>query len=218
MLSYSPSYRFGPRRTGRLFAASLAAVVAFLAAPALAVWALPDPPAVREKVELSSAYSEWTEPIEHLVCEVDPYAMTGHGWNCGGATVLAASTEWTDDPERTLRRQVRAYNDLVDSSSGTVMAFGDNHIFFYLDRFTGPTIAMTVRGTGEFDEEVLFATVSGSHPDEVASVASQIWEGLTGTPMAQDVLAQLQDSGVLDDDPLPGRERPLRPMPQVQTL
>ncbi|SES04052.1 hypothetical protein [Corynebacterium cystitidis] len=212
-----PSYRFGPRRTYRLFSSSLAAVAAFLALPALVVWAVPDPAPELEKVELSVGQG-WAEPIDQLVCTVDYHATSQQGWTCGDVTVTASSSEWTDDPERTLRRQVRAHSDWLDGKSGEVIRVGDNLVFLYANKYTGPTIAMTVRGNGDYDNTVLYVQVTGADTLEVTEVASRIWENLTGSPLADDVLAHLPE---IDDRPkpqLPGPEHPTRPLPGVQNL
>ncbi|MHA2787773.1 hypothetical protein ACXZ66_01280 [Corynebacterium sp. S7] len=150
----------------------------------------------RERVVISSERSDWAVEFPTLDCYWDPYGMAGQAWWCGDSSdtyVLGSSTMWTDDPEKTLRRQVRANSLDLDGSAGVVVESGDNLMYFFMPNqgsLGSPTMAMAVRGGGSSggkENEVLFAMVEGTNLTELASLGADLWEGLTGTPMQDEL-------------------------------
>ncbi|WIM67862.1 hypothetical protein QP027_00190 [Corynebacterium breve] len=182
------SFRFAPAHTGRLFAASVTALIVVLALPAILVATLPEPHREREQVKITSVNTDWKVTVPHLLCESDPYAMSMQGWTCGDTSVQVANTEATDDPERTLRRQVKAYSMLEFGEEGDVISVDDNFLYYSSGDAFGQnltTVGMTVKGT---DDDVLFVLIDGSDEEDVAIVGSQIWEAMTGKALDSDLL------------------------------
>lgn len=185
-----PQYRFGPRKTGRLFTVSILVTVVFLAIPSVVNFASPATQQEPENVVLSHEESDWEVRAPGLECEWDPHGMSTQAWWCGETYVIGSSTAWTEDPERTLRRQVRANSIDLDGQSGSVVRAGDNLMYFYTPTpgsLSQPTMALAVRGEGEYDGQVLFAMAQGYDFDELTNVSSALWKGMTGTSMQEEL-------------------------------
>ncbi|WP_018296731.1 hypothetical protein [Corynebacterium lubricantis] len=211
---------------------SVLATVLFLAIPSIVSWFAPPVEAEREKVVISSEQSDWAVEFPELDCYWDPYGLAGQSWWCEDIYVQGSSTMWTDDPEKTLRRQVRANSMELDGSSGVVMESGDNLMYFYMPpegSLEKPTLAMAIRGGGEAggnENEVLFAIADGWDIAGLTQVGADLWEGLAGTPMQESFsdhpLFQEQDSPEIpqapgqDSDPFPGLQPWLEPAPREQ--
>lgn len=207
-------YRFGPRKIGALFAGTLVATAAYLALPAVLINALPAPAPVVETVALGYEGADWEEEMPGLRCARDFYGLSSYTYDCDGTIIQTWSTGWTDDPEHTLRRMVRANSVELSGTEGIVLPSGDNYMYFFASQdpqWAPHTIAMTVRGEGDDDDKVLFAMVTGSDYQDVAYLGDRAWETLTGTPMSQELL----------DHPrfrLPDSVEPTVPMPRTRDL
>ncbi|AJE31990.1 hypothetical protein B842_00670 [Corynebacterium humireducens NBRC 106098 = DSM 45392] len=141
---------------------------------------------VSERVELGLSQYDWTIPLE-MECRPSTDVLV-KGWTCGPVLMQTLITEGGTDPDRTLRRMMRALVFGPVSEDAEMLREGDARII--IDQ-TNRAVGISLEGTGENRGLTMVALLSGPG-EHLAPLSDTIWREFTGNALsagAQEAIA-----------------------------
>lgn len=187
-----PTYRLQPTRAGRYWWAVIGATAIVLLLPALINLAVPDRDAALREIRLSGQGYSWEIPVhdpagEIMSCRQSTAMITGHAWNCEGATVMSTVTAGGTDPDRTLWRMTRALSLTAPPENAPILREGDARLLIDHEM---ATLGLSLEGGGEHGEQTMVAVLAG-HGAQTAPLADAVWRAYTDQPLPEVVLAEI---------------------------
>ncbi|GAB3697223.1 hypothetical protein [Corynebacterium nasicanis] len=166
------SYRLQPATDRRWWFSLFGVTTAVLLLPALLLLVVPTR-SVSEQVVLGSEEG-WGIPLD-MSCRPSSDVLLA-GWQCGDVLAQTMNVEGGTDPERTLRRMMRAMLYLTPSPEAEVLREGTARML--IDDYSR-SVGMTLEGSGE-DEGVTMVVVLSGPGGQVAPFADTVWREFTG--------------------------------------
>ncbi|HZK32285.1 MAG TPA: hypothetical protein VFC72_05180 [Corynebacterium sp.] len=198
------SYQLQPARAGRTWWASVGVTLAVLLVPVALWWPAPAPPNTTSEVVLGAG--EWTIPVtvaaEPLHCETNPDSLVV-SWFCGETIMLDTLVDRsTADPDKALRRLTAGMNMWPENTTDDILREGPARM---LVDAPSHTVGLSLQGTGEWEGEQLFVTISGVG-EELAQFTDIVWVAFTGERLPDavlDLIADLNRGPLLPDSFFP---------------
>lgn len=189
-----PQYRFSPTRAAKHWWAIFGTAAVLLALPALLNLIVPERTESDDEIRLGSLGYGWEVPLydpegEPISCQQSVDITAGYLWNCDGTIVQSMITEGGTDPERTLRRMMRAM--VMDFPPEQAPLFKEGDTRMLIDG-RWRAVGMSVEGSGEQEGQTMVTVVrSGT---DVPELADAVWYHLTdGSTLPPPVLMLLDD-------------------------
>ncbi|MCS5478205.1 hypothetical protein NYP18_00860 [Corynebacterium sp. YIM 101645] len=185
------SYRLQPAADHRWWWSLFGVTTVILLLPAMLLPVLPVR-AVASDVRLGMTGYSWSIPLD-LTCRPDTGAFVG-GWMCGPVSVQTMIAEGGTEPDRTLRRMMRAVASIPPSEGAEILREGQARML--IDERAN-AVGMSLEGSGEHEGLTMVAVLIGPGR-QIAPIADMVWEGFTGqglpeivkeaiaTPLVQD--------------------------------
>ena len=129
----------------------------------------------REQAYLGMPGYSWEIPLD-MTCEPMGLDSVGPGWRCDGVMVQSLIADGGEDPERTLRRMMRAMNFIGPADSEPVFREGQARML--IDTATS-SVGLSLEGEGDRASQTMVAVITGPGV-RVAPVADQVWGAYTG--------------------------------------
>lgn len=191
-----PTYQLQPVRAGRHWWAVVGATAAILLLPVLLNLTVPTPEREAEDVRLGAPGYDWEIPLPApggadgtLACDSYTEALFGHGWDCGNVVIQSTIAQGGTDPERTLRRMMRAQALLDPPADADVFREGDARMI--IDDDFG-VVGISFEGTGEQRDLTMVAVLTGQGA-RLASIADSVWRAYTDRELPAVVVDEIHD-------------------------
>lgn len=187
------SYRLQPAADHRWWWSLFGVTTVILLLPAMLLPVVPTR-SVSSEVRLGMTGYNWDIPLD-LTCRPDTDAFV-EGWRCGPVSVQTMIADGGTQPDRTLRRMMRAVSTVPPSEGAEILREGQARML--IDERTH-TVGMSLEGSGEREGLTMVAVLSGPG-DRIAPIADLVWEGFTGQGLPEIVREAiatplLQDNG-----------------------
>ncbi|RSZ63775.1 hypothetical protein EAH68_05925 [Corynebacterium hylobatis] len=166
------SYRLQPAADHRWWWSLFGITTVILLLPTVLLPVTPTRSVVSD-VRLGMVGYSWSIPLD-LTCRPDAGAMAG-GWTCGSVSVQTMIAEGGTEPDRTLRRMMRAL--IVPPPEGAEI-LREGQARMLIDERAN-TVGMSLEGSGENEGLAMVAVLTGPG-DQIVPIADMVWEGFTG--------------------------------------
>lgn len=167
------SYRLQPA-TDRRWWWSLFGVTAVVLLLPAALLPLVPTRAVSSDVRLGMTGYSWSIPLD-LSCSPGSDLLV-EGWTCGSVSLQTMIVEGGADPDRTLRRMMRAASSGLAPTGAEILREGDARML--IDAPTA-SVGMSLEGLGEQEGLTMIAVLTGPG-EQVVPLADLVWEKFTG--------------------------------------
>lgn len=180
-----PTYRLQPVRAGRYWWAVFGVTAIVLLLPVIINLAVPDRASATDEVRLGTLGYDWEVPVpdpageEVLTCAKSTGSISGHAWDCDGVMLQSIIAEGGTEPDRTLRRMVRALDLFPPAEDAPILREGDARML--IDPEWG-TIGLSLEGVDEREDLTMVAVISG-RGSQTAPLADAVWRAYTGSPL-----------------------------------
>ncbi|MDO5668404.1 MAG: hypothetical protein Q4G50_00175 [Corynebacterium sp.] len=176
-------YRLQPDRDRRWWLALFGITAAILLLPAML---LPVVPAreVSERVVLGG--ENWEVPLD-MECRPATDVLLS-GWSCGDLQVQTILVEGGEDPDRTLRRMMRAMLMFPPPQDAEILKEGDARML--IDDATR-SVGLSLEGTGE-REGLTIVTVLTGPGTAISPVADDVWHEYAGRGLPEIVRSAIE--------------------------
>ncbi|GAB2503130.1 hypothetical protein CATRI_00700 [Corynebacterium atrinae] len=128
-----------------------------------------------EQVQLQMRGMEWTIPLD-MECLDETDLINGEHWVCDGGEIYSMIAEGGTDPERTLRRMMRAITMYFPPEDALTWEDGDARLL--IDYELGK-VGISLEGSGE-QEGLTMVAVLPTGPDALPMV-NDVWQTLSGS-------------------------------------
>jgi hypothetical protein len=166
------SYRLQPAADQRWWWSLFGMTTVILLLPAVLLPVMPTRSVVSD-VRLGMPGYSWSIPLD-LTCRPDTGAFVD-GWTCGSVSVQTMIAEGGTEPDRTLRRMMRA---LVVAPPEGAEILREGKARMLIDERAN-TVGMSLEGSGEYEGLTMIAVLVGPGHQSVP-IADMVWEGFTG--------------------------------------
>ncbi|RNE48210.1 hypothetical protein [Corynebacterium alimapuense] len=189
------TYRLQPSATRPWWWGLFGATAIILTLPVILNMAVPTRYQTEEVILGTPGYS-WEIPLG-LSCTPSADSIGGSGWYCGDVYVQTIIAEGGTDPDRTLRRMMRALNTSVPAESTAILREDQSRLL--VDAPVN-TVGISLEGQGQQEGQTMVTVVTGPGA-QVAPLADLVWrsytdgEGLPGLVM--EAIADLDYSTAL---------------------
>lgn len=130
--------------------------------------------AIDSEVRLGMAGYSWSIPLD-LRCRPSSGSLTA-GWTCGSVSLQSMIADGGTDPDRTLRRMMRAMLSGLPPEGAEILREGESRMLID-DR--ARSVGLSLEGTGEQEGRTMVAVLTGPG-EEIVPVADKVWEEFTG--------------------------------------
>lgn len=134
---------------------------------------------VSERVELGLPQYDWTIPLE-MDCRPSTDVLV-KGWTCGPVLMQTLIAEGGTDPDRTLRRMVRAVTFTAVPEGAEILREGEARMLIHE---ATRTVGLSLEGTGEHAGLTLVAVLTGPG-EHLAPLADTTWRKFTGNALPE---------------------------------
>ncbi len=156
--------------------------------------------AVSEQVELGMPHHDWTIPLE-MDCRPSTDVLV-QGWTCGPVLVQTLVAEGGTDPDRTLRRMMRAMTYGPAPEDAEILREGEARMI--IDDLTR-SVGLSLEGTGDREGLALVVVLTGPG-EHLAPLSDTVWRAFTGNALpeiVQEAIATPSDGGDKNGLPIP---------------
>lgn len=167
------SYRLQPATDRRWWWSLFGVTAAVLLLPAALLPVVPTR-AVSSEVRLGMTGYSWSIPLD-LTCRPGSDLLV-EGWDCGSVSLQTMIAEGGTDPDRTLRRMMRAISSGLPPEGAEILREGDARML--IDAPTA-SVGMSLEGTGEHEGLTMVAVLTGPG-EQVVPLADLVWGKFTG--------------------------------------
>lgn len=171
-------YRLQPTTDRTWWGTLFGVTAAILLLPAALLLVVPTR-AVHDPVELGMSEYDWTIPLD-MDCRPSTDVLVA-GWRCDDVLVQTIVAEGGTDPDRTLRRMMRALTYGPAPDGAEILREGDARMI--IDDLTS-SVGMSLEGTGEQEGRTLVTVLTGPGRD-VAPLADTVWREIAGHPLPE---------------------------------
>ena len=186
------SYRLQPAADRRWWWSLFGVTAAVLLLPAALLPVVPTR-AVESEVRLGMSGYDWSIPLD-LTCRPGTDVLV-EGWTCGQVSLETMIAEGGTDPERTLRRMMRAISSGLPPEGADVLREGDARM---LVDARANSVGMSLEGTGENEGLTMVAVLRGPGA-QVVPLADTVWEKFTGQGLPEIVREAIATPSFEDD-------------------
>lgn len=177
-------YRLQPTADRRWWLTLFGVTAAVLALPALLLPVVPVR-AVSDRVVLGS-HEGWNIPLD-MSCRPSTDALM-EGWRCGDVLAQTMNVEGGTDPDRTLRRMMRAMAFVPPPADAEILREGPARMI--IDDSTR-SVGMSLEGSGENEGLTMVVVLTGPG-GQVAPMADTVWQEYTGRELPEIVQEAIQ--------------------------
>ncbi|QGU03500.1 hypothetical protein [Corynebacterium comes] len=187
------SYRLQPTTDNRWWWSLFGVTAVVLLLPAVLLPIVPTR-AVSSDVRLGMTGYSWSIPLD-LTCRPDTDVLV-EGWTCGSVSVATMIAEGGTDPDRTLRRMMRAISSGLPPAGAEILREGDARM---LIDARSSSLGMSLEGTGEHEGLTMVAVLTGPG-EQIVPIADTVWGKFTGQGLPEIVkeaiaVPTFEDSG-----------------------
>ncbi|MDO5512641.1 hypothetical protein [Corynebacterium sp.] len=165
-------YRLQPRTDRRWWFALFGATALTLLLPALLLPVVPSR-TISEQVVLGSEEG-WNIPLE-MQCRPSTEVLHA-GWSCGDVLTQTMNVAGGTDPDRTLRRMMRAMAMFPPPEDAEILREGSARMI--IDDFSR-SVGMSLEGGDDREDETMIVVLTGPG-GQVAPLADTVWQEFTG--------------------------------------
>jgi hypothetical protein len=167
------SYRLQPAAERRWWWSLFGVTAAILLLPAALLTVVPTR-AIDSEVRLGMSGYSWSIPLD-LRCRPSSGSLTA-GWTCGSVSLQSMIADGGTDPDRTLRRMMRAMLSGLPPEGAEILREGEARMLID-DR--ARSVGLSLEGTGEQEGRTMVAVLTGPG-EEIVPIADKVWEEFTG--------------------------------------
>lgn len=187
------SYRLQPAADHRWWWSLFGMTTVILLLPAVLLPVLPVR-AVTSDVRLGMTGYSWSIPLD-LTCRPDTGAFV-EGWMCGPVSVQTMIAEGGTEPDRTLRRMMRAVASIPPPEGAEILREGQARML--IDERAN-AVGMSLEGSGEHEGLTMVAVLIGPG-NQIVPIADMVWQGFTGQGLPE-IVKEAIATPILQDHP-----------------